>query len=241
MSSLLLTYHAVERGEGPLFVGPELLARHLDTIVRSGVEVLTVNELASRRPERGIAITFDDGFRSVYEHAAPLLRERALTATVFCVAGKLGGVSDWPPADGPRLPLMTAEEVSALARERFEIGSHGMEHVPLANASEGLLHRELVESRELLERITGTPVRSFASPYGSLPGDAIGRNYDAACSTRVGAVSRETSSLELPRVDAHYLRRTDRLERALADPENLYLRARGLGARARRVLVKDYA
>jgi peptidoglycan/xylan/chitin deacetylase (PgdA/CDA1 family) len=248
MTVLVVTYHAVERGEGPLFVAPELFESHLDTIVRAGVETLTVADAAARLaagllPERGVTITFDDGLRSVYEHAAPLLRERGFPATVFCVAGKLGGESDWPPADGPRLPLMSAQQVAALASDGFEIGSHGMNHVPLADAPPEVLHRELVESRAALERTAGVPVRSFASPYGSAPGDAalVARTYDAACTTRFGAVSAEASPLDLPRVDAHYLRRPDRLERALLDPQNLYLRARGLGARARRVVVKDYA
>jgi len=40
-------------------------------------------------PERAVLITFDDGARSVYDEALPLLRERGLPAAAFVVTGLL--------------------------------------------------------------------------------------------------------------------------------------------------------
>src|SRR5262249_16377676 len=108
--ALVLTYHAIGAGPPPLFVEPSLLATHLDCVVESRATVLTVSRFAAALregslPERAVALTFDDGFANVHEEAAPLLAERGLTATVFCVAGHLGGRSDWPsqPPSAPRL------------------------------------------------------------------------------------------------------------------------------------------
>src|SRR5204862_10841 len=74
-----------------------------------------------------VAITFDDGFASVARTAWPLLAERGLTATVFCVAGYLGGANDWPTqaTGAPRLPLADAASLTALAAEGVELGAHG--------------------------------------------------------------------------------------------------------------------
>lgn len=42
-----------------------------------------------RMPPRAVAITFDDGYRSVHELAMPILRERKLPATVFVTSGHM--------------------------------------------------------------------------------------------------------------------------------------------------------
>ena len=42
-------------------------------------------------PPRAVVITFDDGYRSVYEHAYPLLHERSLPATTYLVTAVLDG------------------------------------------------------------------------------------------------------------------------------------------------------
>src|SRR5262249_23321631 len=98
--TLVLTYHAVEEGTAPLCISPRLFAEHAAVIAAAGVPVLTVSELASalsagELPPRAVAITFDDGCASVAEHAAPALAEHGLRATVFCVAGHLGGTNEW--------------------------------------------------------------------------------------------------------------------------------------------------
>jgi len=249
--ALILTYHAVERGQSPLCLEAELFAAHVDAIAESGARSLTVTDLADAvrsgdLEEDIVAITFDDGFASVAETAAPLLLDRGLTATVFCVAGHLGGLNDWQSAHagGYRSRLADAETLSRLAAARFEIGSHGMEHSPLANASEQVASREVVDSRVALEQEVGTAVTSFAYPYGAIPGPSgrrlVEETYDAACTTKLDRASLTSDPRALPRVDAHYLRRPELLERALRGHLGGYLRARGLAARARRALVKDY-
>ena len=249
--ALILTYHAVERGRSPLCLEAEVFAAHADAIAESGARSLTVTDLADAvrsgdLEEDVVAVTFDDGFASVAETAAPLLLDRGLTATVFCVAGHLGRLNDWQSAQagGYRSRLADAETLARLAGAGFEIGSHGIEHSPLANASQGVPRREVVDSRAALEQAIATAVTSFAYPYGAVPEPSVRRlveeTYDAACTTRLGRVSVTSDLHTLPRVDAHYLRRPELLERALRGYLGGYLRARGLAARARRTLVKDY-
>jgi peptidoglycan/xylan/chitin deacetylase (PgdA/CDA1 family) len=85
-SALILTYHAVERGPAPLCVDPGLFREHLDVLAGAGAAVLTVSQVAEAvrggaLPERAVAITFDDGFAGVAEHAAEALAERGMRAT----------------------------------------------------------------------------------------------------------------------------------------------------------------
>lgn len=251
MSAVILTYHGVGERGSPLLVTSSTLASHLDTIVASGARAVTVSELADTLRGGGaldglVTITFDDGLASVAEQAAPLLAERRLPATVFAVAGRLGGWSDWPSArpGSPRLPLATGAQLRELAAAGWEIGAHGMEHAPLVRDEPGFLETELRGSRERLEAAVEAPVRCYAYPYGALPSRAgraaVEETYDAACTTRLATVDPGADRWALPRVDAHYLRGVEDVRCVLAGSLDGYLRARRLGAGARRVLRKDY-
>ncbi|MCP9485229.1 MAG: polysaccharide deacetylase family protein [Gaiellaceae bacterium MAG52_C11] len=250
-SALVLTYHAIEPGDGPLVVDPATFAAHLDCIVESGAQAVTVSGLAEllragalSRPT--VAVTFDDGIASVARVAAPLLAERGIPATVFCVAGHLGGANDWPSAlpGGPRFELAAADELAALAAQGFEIGCHGMTHAPLVSGSDAELIDELVASKELLEQVVESPVEAYAYPYGAIPTSAARRlveaTFGSAWTTATGYAELGSDLHAAPRVDAHYLRRTAAFDRALKGGSGSRLLARRLGARARRVARKDY-
>lgn len=250
--ALILTYHAVESGPAPLCADPVLFAEHMDVVARSGARSLTIRTLADAIRTRSleansVAVTFDDGFASVAENAIPALSAHCLTATVFCVAMHLGGMSNWPSArqDTYRSRLADSSTLAEVAAAGFEIGSHGMEHAPLAGASERALRRELTESRAVLEDAVEEPVTSYAYPYGAMPGGLgrklVAQTYDAACATSLGRASGRSDIYALPRIDAYYLRDPELLRRALSGGLGGYFRARGVAARARRTLVKDYA
>lgn len=250
--ALILTYHGIDSGRDPRCVAPSLFESHADVIASSGRRVLTVGQLTaaittSNLTQDSVVITFDDGFASVVDRAAPILLDRGLSATIFCVAGQLGGTDGWPSArpSAQQFPLMVARELAELAAAGFEIGSHGMEHEPLVGDDEPLLRREIVDSRLLLEQTVGVTVRSFAYPYGAGPSPlaqrAVEATYAAACTTRLSTIDGAADVYALPRIDSHYVRRPELLRRAISGSLGPYLRARNLGARARRKLVRDYA
>jgi peptidoglycan/xylan/chitin deacetylase (PgdA/CDA1 family) len=248
--ALVLTYHAVEPGPAPLCIDPELLRTHLDLIVDSGIRAVTLDALAAELVEGGprapaLAITFDDGFASTAEVAAPMLAERGLPATVFCVAGRLGGANDWPsqPRSCPKLRLASAQALSEMHASGLALGCHGADHEPLVNLDDARLRREILDSREMLEQAVGAPVGWFAYPYGVASADAqalVERAYAGACGGGNRAARSTAARFLVPRVDAHYLRRPALLRRAL-EGGDLYLLLRRTGARLRRVVRRDFA
>lgn len=250
--ALVLTYHAVDEGEGPLFVDPATFAAHLDLVVESGAEAVTVSELAERLRTGvvslpTVAITFDDGMASVARVAAPMLVERKLPGTIFCVAGHVGGASDWETArpGSPPLELAGADELATLAEHGFELGCHGMTHAPVDGGDTSFLRRELIEAKESLEQQVGAAVTAYAYPYGASPCVAALRlvtsAYTSAWTTRADYVRSAAELHRAPRVDAHYLRRPTLLRAALEGSLDRYLGVRRLGAHVRRTLRRDYS
>ena len=99
--ALIITYHAIEAGPPPLYVHPELFQLHVESVLSEGARILNVSALVQELAEptgteRLVALTFDDGFSSVARNAAPILSSYGVSATVFCVAGHVGGRNDWP-------------------------------------------------------------------------------------------------------------------------------------------------
>jgi peptidoglycan/xylan/chitin deacetylase (PgdA/CDA1 family) len=92
----VLCYHNVvgpdARGLGDpgTHMGVEDFSRHMEWLAKC-YRVLSLEELLSLprgKPVRGAAaITFDDGYTGVFEHALPVLEALSLPATLFVVAG----------------------------------------------------------------------------------------------------------------------------------------------------------
>jgi peptidoglycan/xylan/chitin deacetylase (PgdA/CDA1 family) len=248
--AVVLVYHAVEAGRSPVCIEPSLFRRHLETIADVGARVVSLDRLAAELrlggpAEPTVAITFDDGAASVADNAAPLLAERRLPATVFCVAGHVGRRTDWlsEPASLPRVRLAGSSVLADLARNGFELGSHGMTHLPLALAEASTLEREVVDSKDALEQATGAAVRWFAYPYDSVPAGPgralVERTYAGAVAGGNRAVTAGTDRWAIPRIDVHYLRRSALLARVLRGGDR-YLAVRRFGARARRLVRPEY-
>ena len=152
-----------------LRVHPHRLEQQLRTLRRLGLRGVSLAE-ALQAAERGegrglVALTFDDGYADFVATAMPVLAEYGMTASVYVVAGLLAGTNEWD--EGPRLDLMTADEVRAAAAAGHEVGSHSTTHVPMAGLDPAELHRQVAESRRLLEEVLDAPVTGFAYPYGS--------------------------------------------------------------------------
>jgi peptidoglycan/xylan/chitin deacetylase (PgdA/CDA1 family) len=247
--ALVIAYNGIGDGPSPPFIERRVLQAQLDCLSDCGVQTLTVSELGGAvldgsLPPRAVAITFHGGLRSVLEEAAPLLVERGFTATAFCVASRIERAHDWSSLPGAlRRPLLGTDDVAELSRNGFEIGSQGMNGVPLDALSADAQQREVAGSRALLEQLTGVSVTSFAFPHGPLPGPdgraRIEETYSAACGGSFGTVTSDMDPFALPFVEAHHLRRPGVLRRALVGSFPPYLRARRASARVRRLLLSD--
>lgn len=140
---------------------------------RVGAVPALVDEDAEGSPQ--VALTFDDGYRSWYDVAAPLLVEFSIPALFFVCSGFVGLSGAAAAAFcAHRLrrrstlePLAVAQLRELAAHPLFEIGSHTVNHADLgAVGSPGTLETEIGADRRRLEDWTGRAVRWFAFPFG---------------------------------------------------------------------------
>jgi peptidoglycan/xylan/chitin deacetylase (PgdA/CDA1 family) len=188
---LVLMYHSVapyDEDPHEVTVTPERLERHMHWLRGRGLRGVSMAELLDARAEgrsRGlVGLTFDDGYQDFVAYAMPVLQRYGFTATTFALAGRLGGDDEWNrPA--PKKVLLTADELRRAAQSGMEIGSHGLEHVPLPHADDTQLSAETVCSRAILQELTGQQIRGFCYPWGNADARAVkavrAAGYDYAC------------------------------------------------------------
>jgi peptidoglycan/xylan/chitin deacetylase (PgdA/CDA1 family) len=171
----ILCYHSVEPGwTSPLAVAPEAFAEHCAWLERRGVvelsEVTERLDRTGRLPRDLVALTFDDGFAALYDHAFPLLKRHRLPATVFLVAETLtpeGREVDWVDTPPPYpMRTLTRDQVLEMAEAGIRFGSHSFSHYDLASLSAESCLEDLRRSRELLEDLLKRPVPFLAYPRG---------------------------------------------------------------------------
>jgi heparosan-N-sulfate-glucuronate 5-epimerase len=200
--SLVLCYHAISHHwPSVLAITPERLRDQLEFLVRHGYRGATFSQIVSgEAPAKALAITFDDAFRSVFDHAFPVLSEFGLPGTVFVPTALVGlptsmswdGIDKWKGGSHEdELRCMTWDELRQLRDAGWEIASHTRSHAYLPKLGDAELHAELAESREDLGRELGAPCRALAYPYGAVDdrvANAAGNaGYEAAAALRPGA------------------------------------------------------
>lgn len=92
----IVNYHRVLSAPDPLLESEPTVDtfRWQMDLLAECFNVLPLEEAVSclvreRMPPRAVAITFDDGYRSIHELALPILHERKLPATVFVTSGHM--------------------------------------------------------------------------------------------------------------------------------------------------------
>jgi peptidoglycan/xylan/chitin deacetylase (PgdA/CDA1 family) len=113
-----------------------------------------------------VVVTIDDGFRSTYAAALPILRRYGIPAVAFLPVGQIGG-GDGAVADPAPEPHLTWEEVDGLSRAGIAVGSHAWTHRSLGRMSANEARQEAQRSRATLEDRLGVAVTSFAYPFGT--------------------------------------------------------------------------
>jgi peptidoglycan/xylan/chitin deacetylase (PgdA/CDA1 family) len=207
---VMLMYHAVLPGHAtpawPWAVSMRQFRAQLDFLVAEGYSTPTMRDLVAaphKWPTRTAVITFDDGYTDNLA-ACEELDKRGMRASFFVVAGSIGREPHWPTDGQPVGRMLNAEELRDMHRKGFEIGSHTVNHAHLPTLGDEELHRELADSRALIETALNAPVTSFAYPYGEwdmrCARAAADTGYAAACTTRTGWALRDGNPYAMRRL-----------------------------------------
>ena len=165
-SAPILLYHAVGEPveiEWPpsLILPASLFEAHLQYLTKEGYKVVSVEELVSLLQNGGnldkvIAMSFDDGYRNNHTDALPLLKKYNAKASFYVVHRDIG-----------KTIYMDNDRLLDLLANGMEIGSHTINHAPLALIDPKYLPWEVGSAKKFIEKnLDGYILKGIAYPNG---------------------------------------------------------------------------
>ena len=197
----ILTYHAIrEKPRSLMHITPEDFEEQMAYLKENNFNVISIEkffefvDLKRGLPEKSVVITFDDGWRSVYTKAYPILRKYGLTATIFVYTDFL--------SSGNKSAL-TWEMMKEMREYGMNIQVHSKTHalkIPWKKQGETekvfmqRIKKELADPKAIVEKNLGKTVNYIAYPYGQYNDffikSAKGYGYEGGL-TVFGATAKE--------------------------------------------------
>jgi peptidoglycan/xylan/chitin deacetylase (PgdA/CDA1 family) len=167
----ILTYHRFSNEcSSPLCVPSNIFDDQMKYLKKNDFHVISPEQLLAfldyqeGLPKKSVLITMDDGYRSAYEIAYPILKKYGFTATVFIYTNFVG-VSKM---------AITWDQLKELKANGFSIGSHTISHSDLTLREDGetdadwmaRIDKELHGSKQILDKKLNQDTIVLAYPYG---------------------------------------------------------------------------
>ena len=168
----ILCYHRFGTKTSKLNVTPAAFEQQMEWLARNGYTVVTLARLArflegkEALPAKSVAITIDDGYRSSYEIAYPILRKYGFPATVFLYTDFVGA------SDAMTWAQMKDMTSSGLVTIQPHSKSHANLTQRLPNETDARyrdrIRREVDAPVTVIKERLAEPIFAFAYPYGDV-------------------------------------------------------------------------
>jgi len=167
----ILCYHRFSNEcESPLCVPTRIFEKQMRYLSENGYRVITFRQLIDfldyreAIPKKAVIISIDDGYRSTYDIAYPILKKYGFKATLFIYTDFIGASRN----------ALTWDQLKKMKADGFEIGSHTLSHSDLTRQKEGedtqtymsRIDRELRESKQIIDKKLGQNTILLAFPFG---------------------------------------------------------------------------
>ena len=172
----------------------------MQALKTAGVPIITMKDFLDWKlgdkqlPAKCVLITIDDGWKSVYTDAYPILREMKIPFTVFPYTKFITG----------RGSAMSREQIQEMLNNGATLGSHSVSHLyPRSwraaqrkgtQAVLDLAAKEIGESRKILqERFPGSDVEAYCYPGGFVLPEMITKAEEAGFRAAFTVIPRKVT------------------------------------------------
>lgn len=207
----VLGYHDFSRNKKAteMLITTDKFRKQMQAIKELGLNVISMEDfMAWKRGEKkiqdkSVLITIDDGWKSVYTDAYPVLKEYKYPFTVFLYTNYIDGGGS----------ALTTPMIKEMQKNGCTIGSHSVSHpypttvkaerAKGSDAFTSYLRKEMGSSRKTLEKKFGTKVTTYAYPGGFITGEmlpvATESGYEFLFTVKPGKTISSTSNFTIPR------------------------------------------
>ena len=168
----ILTYHRfADECQSPLCLPTRVFKEQIRYLRDNGYHAVTPEDLLAfleyrqPLPRKSVLITIDDGYRSIYDIAYPVLRENGFTATLFIYTEVIDVAS----------VALSWNQLLEMRQAGFAVGSHTVHHSDLTRPREGessaefaaRVEKELSGSKQVIDSKLKQNTWLLAYPYGN--------------------------------------------------------------------------
>ncbi|MFP6885752.1 MAG: polysaccharide deacetylase family protein [Roseibacillus sp.] len=211
----ILGYHEFSSTLAPsqMRIRTATFRKQMEALKNLGLPVIPLEDLLAWKkgvkfiPPRSVVLTLDDGWKSVYTEAFPILKEFRFPFTIYLYKNYVDG--------GGR--ALTTAMIKEMQQHGCTIGSHSVSHpfpgTVKYHAKKGdeaydkFLRREFGESRRFLEAKFGQNITTYAYPGGyyteTMYPIAEEYGYDYLFTVLPGKIRRDLDNRRLPRYIIH--------------------------------------
>ena len=197
---LIIYYHeVVEQGQGYSYqkIEKDKFEEQMKYLCENGYQTLFFSELSEPLPEKAVIVSFDDGLKTVFDNAYPIMKKYAIKGNVYLPTAYIGN-------DGH---FMDWDMVKSLCDSGlFEMQAHTHNHTDIRAYSDEDMINEINTSSGILSRELGFEPTAFCIPFGMYDRKSIAKlrktnKYKYILGSYYGRASEnKLSSGVLPRI-----------------------------------------
>lgn len=158
---LIIYYHEiVKNGNGFSYqkIEIEKFEDQMKFLKENRYNTLFFSELSAGLPERALIVSFDDGFRTVYENAAPIMKKYGIKGNVYLPTGYIDKEKQF----------MTWNMLKELyANRQFEMQAHTNSHLDIRTLGRKEMAEEIRNSNEIFQKELNYIPEAFCIPFGT--------------------------------------------------------------------------
>jgi len=199
----ILVYHRIEEKKPTkMVVTTKAFKQQMKFLKDNNYQAITLDQLYNFMefkqplPKKSVIITFDDGWRSIYDIVYPILKEYNFPATLFVYTDFIGASRN----------ALSWKQVQELSDNGFSIQCHTKSHRNLNKLKQNEsfqeyfenLQKEIIHSRDLISKKINKKVEFLAYPYGEANNLAVslleGSGFHGAFTVKRGSTPGFTNS-----------------------------------------------
>ncbi|MBK6805221.1 MAG: protein kinase [Betaproteobacteria bacterium] len=168
----IITYHRFGAKPSTMTVTPSSFEAQMRYLAQNGYTVIPMSRLADflegriALPRKSVVITIDDGYRSTYDIAWPILKKHGFPATVFLYTDFVGA------SDALTWAQMKEMSASGLIDIQPHSKTHSNLTMKLADENDARyrerIRREIETPVDTIRERLGEPTVTYAFPYGDV-------------------------------------------------------------------------
>jgi peptidoglycan/xylan/chitin deacetylase (PgdA/CDA1 family) len=161
MSKLTIIYYheVVEKGQGSSYqkIEKDKFENQMRFLKENGYESLFFSELEKPLPKKAVIVSFDDGFKSVFERAYPIMQKYGIKGNVYLPTAFVGENEHF----------MTWDMIKELTENGFEMQAHTHNHVDIRTLDSEKMDSEInLSEKVFLDKLNKLP-NSICLPFGT--------------------------------------------------------------------------